>query len=210
MPHYLRRARRNSPIWIGDIKVDTTEELKALIEEGLLDPEMVKAAAARVRQEEEEEEAVEAPRRRRGRSARQAAAAREGREGRRMRAGRGSRGSQRQKSTRRRGGGIKNRNAPITFGQAKKISNALGGIKKYCPAFAGKQVKDSEGEWRHISNVEIMELMGITMGVASDVIDAMISEEVLGWNQDSPEEAETARNIFEDITGVSCPWEPAQ
>jgi len=87
----------------------------------------------------------------------------------------------------------------VTYGQAGVLMRAMGGQLNFCPNLV-PSAKDA----RRLSNDQILAEMGVTKGAANQVISALKSEGLDGFNSDARRIAR-ARAIFEELSGFSCP-----
>ena len=217
MPHYLkplrrgrrsRRARLNSPIQLGDSTLSTAEVLE-LIAAGIITQEEVNEALFR------QKAAATAPapaaeRAARGRSS--GSQSRSEREEHLRRLGvkvpAGGRPKARRSSAKQFSGKLKDPSGLPSHRQAQLLGKSLGGIKNYCPAMAGAEVMDeATGTLKHLSNSQILYQMGVTKALANEAITALKAAGVCSYQNVSDEDAAgEAREIFERVTGVSCPF----
>ena len=97
-------------------------------------------------------------------------------------------------------GEVKDPGAPLTFGQAKTIGYSIGGMAAYCPQYAG-------GEMSHR---DALSEMGLTKGIASEVLDALHKQGVAitgpwDFSKRNDQQMRKAQGILNKIGGISCP-----
>jgi hypothetical protein len=91
---------------------------------------------------------------------------------------------------------VRDESGPVSWKQAKAIGHSIGGLAAYCPELAGQKIDGGV-------HVAALNRMGLTAGSASRVLDALDDEKLMYAK--TPAGQARARQILEQVGGVSCP-----
>lgn len=90
---------------------------------------------------------------------------------------------------------------PVSYRQARLIGASIGGLESYCPAALWAQKEAGE----KVSHQMALTQMGLTAGGAHAVLDELTKRGLRTMGKVSPENAQKARRILEEVGGVTCP-----